>query len=292
MNADDVGFGEESVERHEGHPQLARPRSLDVRVVGQQAHPESRQALRDKDADSAQPENARGLVEQLHPRPLRALPLAATQRRVRRGDPAGDRQQQADRVLSGTDDVRLGSVDDHHPAAGRRRDVDVVQAHPGAGDNAQVRRRRQRLRVNLGGASDDHGVDVRQRGNERRTVGPVDGAHLEVVREQVEPGLRQLLGDQHDRTWHQCTLRLACPARSAAAAGGASVLARRLTRGLVAAAGRDRASSGPANCGPGQRRSGSRARSWCARSRRGRRPGRAPRRPARRPRNRRGTRGR
>ena len=54
-------------------------------------------------------------------------------------DVARQRDEQADRLLGGRDDRRLGRVRDDDAAARRGVDVDVVDADPGAADHLQPR---------------------------------------------------------------------------------------------------------------------------------------------------------
>ena len=77
------------------------------------------------------------LSGELDPAPARALPAALLERRVRLRDVAGQREQEADRVLGGGDDGRLGRVRDDDPAARRGVDVDVVDADAGPADHLQ-----------------------------------------------------------------------------------------------------------------------------------------------------------
>ena len=117
---------------------------------------------------------------------------------MRRRDAAGDREQQRDRLLGGADDVGLRRVDDHHAAGGRGRDVDVVEPDAGPGDHLQLRRGRERLGVDRGRAADDERVGLGQRRQQRGAVGAVDVPDLEVRGQQVEPGGRELFGDQNN----------------------------------------------------------------------------------------------
>ena len=64
--------------------------------------------------------------------------LPAPQVVVRLRDVAGLREQQGERVLGGREDVRLRRVHDHDAAAGRLRDVDVVEADAGPADDDEV----------------------------------------------------------------------------------------------------------------------------------------------------------
>ena len=72
--------------------------------------------------------------------------LPAIERRVGLRDVAREREQQRHRVLGGGHDVRLGRVGDDDPALRGGLDVDVVDAHAGAPDHAQARRRARSAR--------------------------------------------------------------------------------------------------------------------------------------------------
>ena len=83
---------------------------------------------------SARTQHSEHLVGELDPAPLRPFPTAGGERRVCLRDVAREREQQADGVLGGRDDVRLGRIRNDDPAPGRRVDVDVVDADAGAPD--------------------------------------------------------------------------------------------------------------------------------------------------------------
>jgi hypothetical protein len=71
------------------------------------------------------------LAVELDALPLRALPPALLERRVRLGHVAGLRQDEGHRVLGRRHDVGLWRVDDHDPAPRGGLEVDVVQADAG-----------------------------------------------------------------------------------------------------------------------------------------------------------------
>ena len=62
--------------------------------------------------------------------------------------------------------------------------------------------RRDDLRVDLRRGAHQDRVGVGDRGEQRRPVGAVDGADLEVRPEGVDGGGRKFFGDQHDRLCH------------------------------------------------------------------------------------------
>ena len=93
------------------------------------------------------------------PPQLRALPPALLERRVRLRDVPRERDEQADRVLRGRDDGRLGRVRDDDPAPRRRLDVDVVDADARAADHLQPV-----------GARDQLGGQLRRRADDDRVV--------------------------------------------------------------------------------------------------------------------------
>ena len=117
--------------------ELAEALLRDERVVGDDAHPEAERAARDLLADAAEAEHAERLAGQLDAAAARALPAALLQRGVGLRDVARERDQQADRVLGGRDDGRLGRVRDHDAAPRRGLDVDVVDSDAGAADHLQ-----------------------------------------------------------------------------------------------------------------------------------------------------------
>ena len=99
------------------------------------------------------------LLGELDAAPARALPAPLLERRVRLRDVARERDEQADGVLGGRDDVRLGRVRDDDPAPRRRVDVDVVDADARAADHLQ-----------LVGALDQVGGQLRRRADHDRVV--------------------------------------------------------------------------------------------------------------------------
>ena len=84
------------------------------------------------------------------------------------GTAAGERQHQGAGVLGDADAVRAGRVDDEDAPRAGRGDVDVVHAGAGAGDDAELRRRREQIGRHLGRAADEQGVRVGQRRRELR----------------------------------------------------------------------------------------------------------------------------
>ncbi len=202
VHGDHVGFAHQLVELDHPRAQLGGAGVVDVRVVGQQVHAEGGQALGDQLTDAAEAHHTHGLAQQLGAREGLALPLALLHRGVGAAEVAQGGQDQRHRELGGRDDVGGGGVDHHHPGGGRGGDVDVVQAHAGAGDDAQLRGRGVHLRVDQGGGADQQGIGLRHRGEQRGTVGAVHAADLDVGAQDLDGGGRQLLSDEHDRTRH------------------------------------------------------------------------------------------
>ena len=110
--------------------ELAEPLGRDERVVRDDAHAEPERAAGDLLPDPAEAEDAESLAGELDAAVRVALPAALLERGVRLRDVARERDEQADRVLGGGDDRRLGRVRDDDAAPGRRLDVDVVDPTP------------------------------------------------------------------------------------------------------------------------------------------------------------------
>ena len=145
------------------HAELARARRAQVRVVREELHAESREPLGGQRADPSEPDNAHRLAEQLDAAVLAALPLAVLQRLVGGRDVAGRRQQQTYRQLGSRGDVGSRGIHNHDAGHCGGLDVHVVQTHSGTGDDLEAFGRSQRLLVDLGGRTDQYGVDVSQR---------------------------------------------------------------------------------------------------------------------------------
>ena len=93
----------------------------------------------------------------------------------------------------------VGAFTTMTPAVGRGLDVDVVESDAGARDDLQLRRRRDRLGVDLRRGAHEDRVRVGECVEQRGAVGAVDVADLEVGPEGVDGGGREFFGDQHDR---------------------------------------------------------------------------------------------
>jgi len=194
----EVRLRQQRVEVDQTHPHLRGPAGLDVGVVGDHAHPEGAQPLRDEHPDPAEPDDAHGLLVELDTGVARTLPLAVAQGGVRRADVPSRGEHERHRELRGADDVGGRGVDHHHPALGRGADVDVVETHAGAGDDLEPAGRGERLGVDLGAAAHQDRVGVGDRGQEGRPVGAVAVPDLEVRPERVDRGGAELFGDQDD----------------------------------------------------------------------------------------------
>ncbi len=137
--------------------ELAGAIRADERVVRDEPHPEGVRALGDEHADAPEPDDAERLAVQLDAFPLRAVPLPRLQIGVGLRHVARLREQQRERVLGRREDVRLRRVHDHHAAARRFGDVDVVEPDPGAADDDEV----------VGG-SEQFGGDLRRAADHER----------------------------------------------------------------------------------------------------------------------------
>ena len=153
-------------------------------------------------ADPAEAEDAERLAGELDPAPARALPAALLQRRVGLRDVARERDQQADRLLGGRDDRRVGRVRDDDPAARGGVDVDVVDADAGAADHLQPV-----------GALDQVGGQLRRRADDDRVVvadglgevGVAVDVDVEVLAQQLDARLGDRLADEDARRLTRAT---------------------------------------------------------------------------------------
>ena len=198
VNADEIGGAQQLVELHQLGTRRARTRLCRERVVRDDLHLEPGRAARDFRSDAADPDEAQGLAAQLAANEFRTGPLARADAAVRIGDAPEQRQREGERVLRSGNDVPERRVHDVDAASGRRRNVDVVHADPGAPDDGQPRRRIEDLRRHLGLAADDERVDI---GEARGEVGlgePGRGADLAPFAQQDKAVLGERIGHVND----------------------------------------------------------------------------------------------
>ena len=164
--------------------ELAEPLRRDVRVVGDDPHPEPERAARDLLPDPAEAEHAERLAGELDTAVRAALPAALLERGVGLRDVAREGDEQADGVLGRGDDGGLRRVRHDDPAPRRRVDVDVVDAHARAPDHLQPL-----------GALDQVGGQLRRRADDDRVVAADDlleralavDVHVEARAEESTP---------------------------------------------------------------------------------------------------------
>ena len=159
--------------------------------------PNAQGALGNQATDAAQAEDGQRLLIQLAAAELAAGPLPRMHACVGLGGVARAGKHEAHGLLGGRDDIGSGGVAHDDTGLGRSLDIDVVHAHAGTADDAQLRSR-----------GDDLARDVRGGAHHKRIV-VGDGldklirGHLQLdidlqalFRKAVQTGLRQLLGNQ------------------------------------------------------------------------------------------------
>ena len=162
VDGHDVGAVEHRLELDQLDAVVGGRLGGEVRVDAEDGHLHRPRPDRDGLADLAETDDAERPPAQLEPGELRALPFAPADRRVGRGDPAGDGVEQCQRVLGRRDRVAGRGIDDDDARAGRRLEVDVVDPDPGPPDDGQPRPRGDELGIDLDLAADDQGVVVGQ----------------------------------------------------------------------------------------------------------------------------------
>ena len=184
MKRDEVGGLEDGLRRlRVVDAELAEAIGRHERVVADHVHAEAEGATCHLPADPAEAEHAERLVGKLDPAPARAFPAAFLQRRVSLRDVPGERHQEADRVLGGGDDGRVGSVRDDDATAGSRPNVDVVDPDARAPDHLQALGALDHVRGQLRRRADDDRVVAADDLLERR-VGVL--VHVEASAQELD----------------------------------------------------------------------------------------------------------
>ncbi len=195
MEGDEVGLGVDVLERcGRLDPELAEALWRDIRVVCENPQPERGSTAGDLPADAAEAQHAEGLAGELDPGEPLPLPAPRSERSMRLGNVARDRQEERDRVLRGRDDGRLGRVrDDDAPPRGGV-DVDVVEPHARAPDHFESPRLRDHVRVESRPRADDDGVEL---SDDRAELALRVLDDVEPLAEEGEPGLGDRLADEN-----------------------------------------------------------------------------------------------
>ena len=162
-----IGVRADFVESHELDAQARRDLLGNVRIVGDDAHAEGTGAPGDFLADSSQPGHAERLPAHFRAEKALLLPFSGLHGAVGGGNRPRERQHQRACVLGDADAVGAGRVDDQDAAGAGAGHVDVVDAGPGARDDAEPRRRVHQGRGHLGCAADENAVGVRHIQRER-----------------------------------------------------------------------------------------------------------------------------
>ena len=203
MQGDQVGAPEQLLDRLRPlDAEVAEALGGDELVEGDDLHLEALGALGDELADAAEADHAERLAVELGALELGPVPAAGDERFVRLRDVAEEGERQRQGVLGGGDRVRFRGVGDDDPAAGRGRDVDVVDAGAGAADHLQVLGQLDQLRRHLRRRADQDRV-VAGDLLAQLLVGHLEAeVDVELRAQQVDAGVGDLLLDQdlHEAT--------------------------------------------------------------------------------------------
>ena len=139
------------------------------------------------------------------------------------------REHQRAGVLGDADAVGARRVDDEDAAGAGRRDVDVVDAGAGAGDDAQPRRGVEQRAVDLRRAADDQRVGVGQVVREcgRRPAGPRVDSPAGLGAQQLQRGAGRVVGDDDFHSaWSKVDRRMSSESAASVVGCGYSIIRR------------------------------------------------------------------
>ena len=196
MHGDEVGALEQVREAYERDVEKLRALDRDHRVESDDVHLQPVRALGDFRADVAQPHHAKRLAADLGADELRSRPLPALDGRVRLRHPSREGEDEGDRVLGGGHDVAARRVDDDDAFARRRRDVNVVHAHPRAADDAQTATGLDDRRGDACLTPDDQRVELGDAPDQLGFFQLADHRDLARAAQPLEAVLGQRIGDE------------------------------------------------------------------------------------------------
>ena len=137
VQGDDVGLGQEILQRDQLGPDAAGALLREKRIVCDGPHFHRLQAPSHGGPDHPEADNPGGLASQLRADECGSVPFAGAQRRVGRRQMTRQREEQGDGQLGRGDRVAAGGVEDDDAAFGGRVEVDVVDAGSSPADDSE-----------------------------------------------------------------------------------------------------------------------------------------------------------
>ncbi len=198
VHREHVGLGEHLVEGAELRVERLGAVGVEVGIVDQNPHAEGAGADGHLAADAPRSDQPERLAVQLAAAQLRAVPGPRLHGAVGRGHAPGQREHERHGELGRRDGVPGGRVEHRDALLGGGLDVDRVHADAGAPDHLEAAGGGHRFARDLGGAPDDDGVHVVERGGQVRNGESRLGDQLEagVLAERGQAVGGDLVGDE------------------------------------------------------------------------------------------------
>ena len=175
MQRDVVRLGIQFVQRDHGDIQLLSEAGSHIRIVRHHLHPERERAARNFHANPAQSNDAQRLAAKLGALQRLLLPFAGLHGGVGTHQGARHGQHQSEGVFRDGNRIAAGSVHHHDAALGGGVEIDVVDTHARASDDAQLGSLVHHGRIDEGCRADNDGVGVGQLAGKSFLVGTDDG---------------------------------------------------------------------------------------------------------------------
>src|SRR5258705_9697232 len=225
VDGHDIGAPQHLVEAHEFDTVVGCGFGRYERIDAEHGHLHRPGTDRDGLSDLAEADDPDRPAAQFETGELGSLPLAAAERCVGLGDPAGDAVEQRQRVLGGGDGVAGRGVDDDDPRPRRGIEVDVVDTDPGPPDDGQPRPRGDQFGVDLDAAADDQGVIVRD--DRAQLIARQPGTFIDLVigPKEVDPFAGDRLSDEDPHAPAPAAAGVTIPYTSSAATWAAATAA-------------------------------------------------------------------
>ena len=160
VQADEIGAGQQFVERHLGHAHMLGAFRGEERIEGDHLHLQAQRAIGDDAADVAGADQAQCLGRHFDAHEAVLLPLAGLGGGIGFRQLASEREHQGDGVFGGGDAVAEWRV--HHDDAerGSGRDIDIVNPDAGAAHHLQIGGGGEHLLGDLGGGADGEAIII------------------------------------------------------------------------------------------------------------------------------------
>ena len=160
VQADEIGPGQQFIQRHLGHAHVLGAFRGEERIEGDHLHLQAQGAIGNDAADVAGADEAQRFCRHFDAHEAVLFPLAGLGGGIGLGQLAGQRKHKRDGVFGGGDAVAERRVHHDDAECGSGRDIDIVHPYAGAAHHLQIGGGGEHLLGDLGRGTDGEAIII------------------------------------------------------------------------------------------------------------------------------------